>query len=152
MYELGHALRVNLHRLIAAGIPELKFHALITHGTADFKWRVDNIPPEINLTHFGSDSEHPLLRTSPPPVREWKKGRRVVRHLRENRVAAVILNGYRFIPYAGYELLLSRGHPFFVNSDSNIRQEWPMGPLKAFAKRTVYHWWIKRAFRHNADG
>ena len=27
--------RLNLHRLIAAGIPELKLHTLVTHGPAE---------------------------------------------------------------------------------------------------------------------
>ena len=137
---------VNLHRLIAADIPELKFHAIITHGAADFKWRVNNIPSEINLAHFGTDSEHPLANPLRHPLKEWKKGRRVIRHLQENRVVAVVINGYRFIPYMQVMNYCHRaGIPFFVNSDSNIRAEWPMGPLKAFAKRTIYDWWIKRA-------
>ena len=137
---------VNLHRLIAAGIPELKFHALISHGAADFKWRVEGIPPEINLVRFGRDEEHPLDNPLRHPLWDWKKGGRIIRHIRKNRVQAVIINGYRFVSYLRVmDYCYRAGIPFFLNSDSNIRAEWPLSPLKSFSKRTIYSWWIKRA-------
>jgi glycosyltransferase involved in cell wall biosynthesis len=137
---------VNLHRLIAAQIPELKLHALISHGAGDFKWNVSNIPPEINLVRFGREDEHPLENPLRHPLWDWKKGGRIIRHIQQNRVQAVIINGYRFVSYLRVMDYCYRARiPFFVNSDSNIRAEWPLKPHKAFAKRTIYDWWIKRA-------
>jgi glycosyltransferase involved in cell wall biosynthesis len=66
--------------------------------------------------------------------------------MRQNRVQAVIINGYRFISY--FRIMDScyrNGIPFFVNNDSNIRAEWPLSPLKSLAKRSIYDWWIKRS-------
>src|SRR5215216_3948237 len=50
--------RANLHRLVAAGIPELKLYSPITHGVGDFDWSVA-APPEINVADFSVDGEHP---------------------------------------------------------------------------------------------
>jgi glycosyltransferase involved in cell wall biosynthesis len=35
--------------------------------------------------------------------------------------------------------------PFWVNLDSNIRSEPQLSRLQSFIKRTLYHWWLKRA-------
>jgi glycosyltransferase involved in cell wall biosynthesis len=135
---------VNLERLIAAGIPELKLHVLISHWVADFKWQVD-IPPELHLTRFGREGEHPLENPLRHPVWGWRKGGRMIQHLRNNRVRAVIINGYRFISYARVMDYCSRQNiPFFVNSDSNIRNEPQLNLVKKFGKRAIYAWWMKR--------
>ena len=65
---------VNLQRLIAAGIPELKLHVLISHWAADFKWQVD-IPPELHLKRFGAEGEHPLENPLRRPVLGLAQGR-----------------------------------------------------------------------------
>src|SRR5215212_774185 len=68
--------RVNLHRLIAAGIPELKLHTLITHGVSDFDWQVQ-MPSEIHVHNVSATREHafdnPLRRT----WSEFRKGARL---------------------------------------------------------------------------
>src|SRR5215212_235627 len=87
---------VHLHGLIAAGIPELKLHVLITHGAGDFLWDVD-VPPEIHLKQFGVAGEHPAGNPLHRPLWEWRKGGRLIEHIRKNDVRAVIINGcYRF--------------------------------------------------------
>jgi hypothetical protein len=63
---------VHLARLIAAGIPELKLHMLITHWAADFKWDVQ-IPPDVHLARFGAPNEHPLENPLRRPVWDWRR-------------------------------------------------------------------------------
>ena len=136
--------QVNLQRLIAAGIPELKLHVLITHAAADFDWQVD-IPPEIHLTRFGAVGEHPLENPLRRPVWGWRKGGRLIQYFRENRIQAAILGGYRYISYGRLMNYCHRASiPFFVNADSNIRGEPRLSPLQKFAKRSIYTWWLKR--------
>jgi len=64
--------RINLHKLIAAGIPELKLHTLITHGDADFKWAVD-VPTSVPLHRFGCGDDSPLAGPWRAPLQEWRK-------------------------------------------------------------------------------
>lgn len=136
---------VNLLRSIAAGIPELKLHTLITHGTATFGWRVDT-PAEIHVTRFGAEGEHPLENPLRRPVWGWRKGGRLIRYVQENRLRAVIIFGYRFISYLRLMNYCDRANiPFFINSDSNIRSEPRLSPVQKLTKRSIYAWWMKRA-------
>src|SRR5882757_4672919 len=73
--------RANLHRLVAAGIPELKLHTLVTHGVGDFDWSVA-APPEINTTNFSATGEHPLDNPLRRPVAEWHKAGQLIRYLK----------------------------------------------------------------------
>jgi glycosyltransferase involved in cell wall biosynthesis len=135
---------LNLQRLIAAGLPELKVHVLISHWAADFEWQVE-IPPEIQLTRFGTEGEHPLENPLRRPMWEWHKGGRFIQYFRDNNIRATIIGGYRFISYARLmNYCYRRQVPFFVNADSNIRSEPRLSPLKKFAKRKIYAWWMKR--------
>jgi len=136
---------IHLHRLIAAGIPELKLHVLVTHGAGDFPWQVD-IPPEIHLEHFGTAGEHPAGNPFRRPVWEWRKGGRLIEHLRKNAVRAVIINGcYRFPSYLRVASYCGRANiPAFVNADNNIRSETNLTPMKRAVKSRFYRWWIKR--------
>src|SRR5262249_43820612 len=70
--------RANLHRLVAAGIPELKLHTLVTHGVGDFDWSVA-VPPEINTTDFSTSGEHPLDNPLRRPIGEFRKASRLIR-------------------------------------------------------------------------
>ena len=135
---------VNLQRLIADGIPELKLHVLITHAPGDFKWSVD-IPPQIHVEQFGAPQEHPLDNPLRRPVWDWKKGGRMIRYFRQHNVRAAIINGYKFISYLRLMNYCERaGIPFFVNSDSNIRSEPQLSLVKRTGKQAIYGWWMKR--------
>jgi glycosyltransferase involved in cell wall biosynthesis len=135
---------VNLQRLIADGIPELKLHVLITHASGDFKWSVD-IPPQIHVDQFGAPQEHPLDNPLRRPVWDWKKGGRMIQYFRQHNVRVAIINGYKFISYLRLMNYCDRaGIPFFVNSDSNIRSEPELSLVKRTGKRAVYGWWMKR--------
>jgi glycosyltransferase involved in cell wall biosynthesis len=136
--------RVNLHRLIAAGIPEFNLHTIITHDHADFRWGC--VPPEsIHVSHFGRPGDSPLASTFHSPRYEWGKGGRVIQYLREHDIRAVIVNGYRYLSYLR---LIGHCHkagiPLFVRNDSNIRSEGQLPAAKQFFKSIVYAWWMKR--------
>jgi glycosyltransferase involved in cell wall biosynthesis len=136
---------INLERLIADGIPEMKLHVLITHGASDFQWMVD-VPPQITLERFGNVDEHPLENPLRRPVWEWRKASRMIRYFSENNVRAAIINGYRFISYMRLmKYCESAGIPFFVNADSNIRSEPRLSLVQRTGKRALYNWWMKRA-------
>src|ERR1700753_4140167 len=68
--------RANLHRLVAAGIPELRLHTLITHGVGDFDWAVAALP-EVNTTNFSIKGEHSLDNPLRRPVTELRKAGRM---------------------------------------------------------------------------
>lgn len=50
---------VNLYRAIAARIPELRLHILVTHGAAEFKWQID-VPPDFAVVKFGVPGDYYL--------------------------------------------------------------------------------------------
>lgn len=135
----------NLHRLIAAGIPELKLHVLVSHQAADFKWRIE-YPREIEVARFGREGEHPLENPLRRPVWDFGKGGRFIDYFRKHHVRAAIINGYRFISYLRLmNYCYGAQIPFFVNNDSNIRNEPPLSPVARIVKRRLYAWWLKRA-------
>jgi glycosyltransferase involved in cell wall biosynthesis len=137
--------RANLHRLVAAGIPELKLHTLITHGVGDFDWGVAT-PPEVNATNFSAKGEHSLDNPLRRPVAEWRKAGRLIRYLKTHDVKAVIFCFYRYISYLRVmDYCYRAGIPFWVNLDSNIRSEPQLSGLQSFVKRSLYDWWLKRA-------
>ncbi len=136
--------RVNLHRLIAAGIPELKLHTLTTHGDADFKWAVD-VPENIHPRYFNRRGDSPLASTWRAPVWEWRKGGRLIDYLRANDVRAVICQGYRYISYLRVIRYCHRhGIPLFMRNDSNIHNERHLPAFKQWVKTRIYRWWMPR--------
>jgi glycosyltransferase involved in cell wall biosynthesis len=136
---------INLYRGILAEIPELQLHLLVSHGADDFKWKLD-VPLEIRVTHFGTAGEDVYDNPLRHPLRDWRKGGRFIRYLQEQNIRAVVCSSYRFISHLR---LMSYCHkarvPFFVHSDSNIRNEPPLSPPAKFVKRALYAWWTKRA-------
>src|SRR6476660_9385588 len=87
--------RANLHRLVAADIPELKLHTLVTHGVGDFDWSVA-APQEINATNFSNPGEHSLDNPLRRPIGEFRKARRLIRYLKTHDVRAVVFCFYRY--------------------------------------------------------
>jgi glycosyltransferase involved in cell wall biosynthesis len=137
--------RVNLHTLIADGIPELKLHTLVTHGPADFDWEV-SIPESIHATYWSAKDDSPLASTFSHPLREWRKGGRLIRYLSENQIRTVITFGYRYLSYLRTIRHCDRaGLPLFVHSDGNIYGDRNMSPAKRRLKKQIYDWWLRRA-------
>jgi glycosyltransferase involved in cell wall biosynthesis len=136
--------RVHLHSQLAAGIPELKLHTLVTHDDGDFKWTME-LPESIHAVYFGRKGDSPTASSIRSPAYEWRKGGRIVEYLHANSVRAVICCGYR---YLSYMRLIGHCHragiPLFVNNDSNIRSEPIHSPSSIWAKRQIYAWWLRR--------
>lgn len=136
--------RINLHKLMAEGIPELKLHSLVTHADAEFRWKVD-VPLSINLEHFGRPGDSPLDSTLSAPIWEWRKGGKLIQYLRQNNVRAIICFAYRYISYLRIiDYARRSGIPLFVCNDSNIRGEPVLSLGKQLAKTSVYSWWLRR--------
>lgn len=136
--------RMSLHALIARGIPELTLHTLITHGAADFDWKLD-LPESIHARSFGAPGDSPLAGPLRGPFREWRKGGRLIEYLRASRIRAVILFGYR---YSSYFRILHHcrqaGVPAFLHNDSNICSDRQLSAWKRWCKARVYGWWLAR--------
>ncbi|MGE3641520.1 MAG: glycosyltransferase family 4 protein [Pirellulales bacterium] len=134
---------MNLHAMVAAGLPEMKLHTLISHGAADFDWKVD-LPDEIHTRCFGA-GESPFDRSLSRLIPEWQKGGEIIRYLHENDIRAVIITGYY---YASYVRIINHCHrvgiPLFGHNDSNIENERNLGRWKRWLKTRVYRWWIPR--------
>src|SRR5436853_3283523 len=115
--------RVNLHRLLAAEIPELQLLTLVTHGAADFNWDLE-IPPEIHVTSFAKRGESSQGGVLVAPWTDWKKGADLIRFLEGRRLAAVIFSGYGYPSHLRLLRWLSRRRtPFFLRNDVNIHIE-----------------------------
>ncbi len=136
--------RANLHALIAAGIPELKLHTLITHGPAQFKWSV-TVPESIHASYHGDPDDSPTASPFHAPLRDWKKGRRLIDYLEKHHVKAVICQGYRYLAYLRIiNHCHQHGIPLYLRNDSNIRSDAKLSPLSQLIKTQVYRWWIPR--------
>ena len=138
--------RANLHRELAAQIPELKLHTLITHGAAEFDWKFA-VPDSIHTTYFGAANDSPLASSLNPRtwLPEWQKGGRILRYIQENNIKAVVLNGYRYPSYLRViQSCYRSGLPLFGRNDSNIKCERFLPAWKAWLKARVYRWWIPR--------
>ena len=136
--------RVNQHKLVAAGIPELKLHTLVTHGPADFDWKLQ-IPDSLNVRYFGAPGDSPKAGTFRHPIYEWRKGGRLIEYLRANNIRIVILFGYRYISYLRtIQYCHQASIPLFVNNDSNIHNDRYMSFIKRWLKTQGYGWWLRR--------
>jgi glycosyltransferase involved in cell wall biosynthesis len=136
--------RVNLHKLVAAGIPELKLHTLVTHGPADFDWNM-SVPESLHVSHFGAPGDSPKAGTFRHPIYEWRKGGRLIEYLKTNSICAVIMFGHRYISYhRTIQYCHQAGIPLFVNNDSNIQNDRHMPMAKRWLKTRMYGWWLRR--------
>jgi glycosyltransferase involved in cell wall biosynthesis len=135
--------RVNLHCEIAARIPELQLHTLISHGAAEFDWKVP-IPAEINA-HFMGSGDMPLATIYHAPLREWRKGGRLIEYLEAHDVRAVICSVPRYLSYLRVVMHGRSGAlPVFVRSDANIKNEQSISPLKSFVKQRFHRLWLRQ--------
>jgi glycosyltransferase involved in cell wall biosynthesis len=128
--------RLHLHLRIAREVPEIRLFSVFTHEVSNAPWQF-SAPPEIGPVSFGegeSSADQARLRYA---AREWRKGGRVIRWMRENDVRAVVMFGYND---AGRMRVIRwcrrRGVPCFLFGDSNIRNDQATG-LKAIAKRII---------------
>jgi glycosyltransferase involved in cell wall biosynthesis len=136
--------RVHLHQLIAAGIPELKLHTLVTHGPAEFDWHME-LPAAIHASFFGA-GDSPLARILRRPIYEWGKGGRIINYLKSNDIRAVIVLGYRYMSYLRIIRYCDQaGVPLFLHNDSNIQNDRSMSSAKRWLKTRLYDWLMRQS-------
>jgi glycosyltransferase involved in cell wall biosynthesis/lauroyl/myristoyl acyltransferase len=130
--------RVQLHRQIVEQIPEIELWSIATHSNSYSRWDGLRPPEEIRPIDFSSGeptNEQTQVRHS---FREWRKGGRVIRWLKEHDVSAVFVQGcgdlgrIRVIRWCRRE-----GIPCFLTGDFNIKSD-NHRPLKRWLKRRVY--------------
>ncbi len=135
--------RAHVHRRIAREAPEIRLATLLTHDQPDQPWeRRDD--PEINAVRFGEGQ--PVSEQASPRrlVADWVKGGRMIRWLREQRAAAVVVAGYNDITRA--RLIRhshARGIPCFLTADSNARGDRATG-LRRVLKGAVVRAVVRR--------
>lgn len=135
--------RLHLHRRIIREIPEVKLWSVYTHGIPDQAW-AGGPAPDTNPVEFGA--QDPVTRSTDPgrALREWAKGGRVVRWLREQRIAAVLIGGYAELGRLRIIRWCARaGVPCFLVTDSNIHGDTARG-LKRLAKTALLRWVLRR--------
>jgi glycosyltransferase involved in cell wall biosynthesis len=137
--------RINLHKVLAHGIPELKLLTLVTHGGADFTWRMD-LPPEIHVTGFARHGERADRGMLVAPRTDWKKGKELINFVERNGVAAVIFTGYGYPSHLRLiHHLSNRRIPFFLNNDLNIFNDQHTPAMRRAIKRVFFRWVSSRA-------
>jgi glycosyltransferase involved in cell wall biosynthesis len=136
--------RVNLHRLIVLGIPELQLHTIVSHGAADFDWELDK-DADVNVQYFGAADHSPLSRIHHAPLREWRKGGEIIRYIREYDVRAVICGLPRYLSYLRLCVYCQKHRiPFFVHSDANIRSNNSISTPQKLLKKQFHSWWVAK--------
>ena len=128
--------RLHLHQRIAQEIPEIKLWSVYTHEESNAPWAFA-VPPEIGPVSFGrgeSSADQPKAKYA---LREWRKGGRIIRWMKEQNVRLAVVFGYNDAARLRIIRWCNRnGVPVFVFGDSNVRGDHARG-LKGFAKRQV---------------
>jgi glycosyltransferase involved in cell wall biosynthesis len=128
--------RLHMHARVAREIPQIRLFSILTHARTDVSWTVAP-PPEVGLTLFGGDHTTEDQARPRYALREWRKGGRIIRWLKENSVRAVVSAGYNDAGrYRIIRWCKAHGVPCFVWGDSNILGDRVKG-LKAIIKKAV---------------
>src|SRR4051812_6751442 len=85
--------RLHYPRRIALELPEVELWSLFTHGRSSAPFAAGP-PPEIRPVEFGPGEASEGQGRPRFALREWRKGGRVIRWLRERGAGAVVLGGY----------------------------------------------------------
>jgi len=128
--------RVHVHLRIAREVPAVRLASLYTHDQPDQPWETKEVA-EINPVWFGAG--HPVVEQGRLKYwkRDWDKGGRIIRWLKEKRARMVLVGGYNDLT----RLRLIRwcrgaGVPCFIMADSNIHGDLATG-LRRVVKRLL---------------
>lgn len=139
--------RLAFHRRLARELREAEVWNLYTHELSNAPWRFD-AAPETNPVVFGAGQSADTQAHARHVGREFAKGGRIIRWLKERRVQAVVLLGYND---AGRLRILGwcrrHGVPALLFADNNIKGDLARG-IKARVKRLV----VTRVLRACAAG
>jgi glycosyltransferase involved in cell wall biosynthesis len=135
--------RAHLHRRLVREIPEVRIASLFTHDQPDQAWEA-RPDPEINPVEFGCGE--PVSEQGKPSRwwSDWRKGGRMIRWLRENHAAAVLVGGYNDPSRVRVIAWCARaGVPCFLYADSNVHGDGARGWKRA-VKRAVLGRLVRR--------
>ena len=126
--------RLHFLRRVARELNEVRLFSVFTHEGGDNAWMVAP-PAEINPVLFGPGEDARNQDKVRYAWREWRRGGRVIRWMREAGIGAVLMVGYndpgrlRILRYCA-----RKGIPCFLFGDSNIAGERIWG-IKAVVKK-----------------
>jgi glycosyltransferase involved in cell wall biosynthesis len=128
--------RVHYHRRIAREIPQIKLWTVCTHEGMDQAWKYAP-PPEINAVQFGPGESVTQQSDRKRALHEWKKGRQIIEWIKEQKISAVVVNGYNDAARLRVLRWCHRNNvPVMLFADSNSRGDLAQG-LRAGVKRLV---------------
>ncbi len=134
--------RLHLHRRIAAELTEIRLFSVYTHETSNSTWEFV-APAEIGPVSFGKGESALDQGRLDRSFREWRRGGRVIRWMRQNDVRFVVMMGYND---AGRMRIIRWCHrhavPCFLFGDSNINGDVTRG-MKAVLKQLVVGWVVR---------
>jgi glycosyltransferase involved in cell wall biosynthesis len=136
--------RQHLHRRLAREVPELRLLTINTHKDKTRDWRLEE-DADIGLVNLSAaqtavgSGESLRARLSITRLRdEWRQGQQAIELLKQNAVAAVIVNGYndlgrlRVMRWCRQQQI-----PCFIWGDANICAERLLPTWKKKLKRAV---------------
>jgi glycosyltransferase involved in cell wall biosynthesis len=128
--------RTHVHRRIVDEMPEIKLFSVFTHEVSSSAWAFEPAS-EIAPVMFGQNESTDTQGRLSQAAHEWRKGGRIIRWMRANRVRAAVVAGYNDL---GRLRILRWCHrqriPCLLHADSNILDD----------TRTGWRAWIKRRF------
>jgi len=128
--------RLHLHRRIVREIPEVQLHSLYTHETSSAPWQFGG-GEDIGAVMFGKGESSDIQADLKHAAREWRRGGKIIRWMKEHHVRFVLMMGYndpgrlRMIRWCH-----KAGIPCWMFGDSNILGDNAAG-MKALVKRIV---------------
>ena len=134
--------RLHLHRRIAAELPGVRLLSLFTHETSNSNWAFQEAP-EIGPVLLGAGEAANDQDKLSGVAREWRRGGRVIRLLREQAVRFVVMMGYNDAGrLRAMRWCHRRGVPCYLFGDSNVH-----GDRAAGAKAQVKQLLLRRVLR-----
>ena len=128
--------RAHLHRRIVRELKQIQLFSVFTHELSAFPWAA-NTEAEIRPIIFGPGERAEAQAQFSHALHEWKKGGRIIRWLKENRIAAVLLLGYNDPGRLRiWRWCVKHRVPIILWGDSNIHGDWARG-VRGFVKRQV---------------
>lgn len=126
--------RLHLHQRIARELPAIRLCSIFTHETSNSPW-IFNAPPEIGPVLLGKGESAEAQSDPWNSLREWRRGKEIIRVLIENKARFVVMMGYNDLGRVRVMRWCHRhGVACFLFGDSNIHGDRATG-WKALAKR-----------------
>ena len=136
--------RVHFHRRIVREMPEMVLWSVCTHEDGADRWAFDP-PAEIRPVRFGEGESPDGLGLVGNALHEWRKGGRIVKFLKQKRIAAVVLSGYNDAGRVRvFRWCRQHGVPVMIWGDSNVMGDNARG-LKRLVKRAALRPLVSRA-------